>query len=548
LGDRPINRFVILLLFCLAPALLSSCILSFRKPLVDFVWPAKTASPNPQNSDCKQSAQVGPITSEFLAAAPPDGLLELTLSEAIMVGLENNRALQVGKLNPPITGASEQSERAAFDPVARALLEKSRQRSDFFTVNKDFKANTGVSQFLPTGTTLDFEVGTEWNPNFPLLAGSGSASTAKDPLLSDWKSYSKVSVTQALLRGGGVATNLVGLRQARLATHISIYELTGLAQATTAEIELAYWEYFSALVQVHIYSRSFDRCNRWIKETRERIGAGQKAKSDIYFFQAQAATSEQSLVDARSLQEKTRIRLLRLISPPSVTLWDRPLRLLTNPIIPKDPIENIQSHVDVALRMRPDLNQAKLQEQKGELDVVKTKNGLLPRLDLFIQLGRTGYSASFENSLQDYSSGDGGADLIGRLKLELPVFNRKANADYNRSLLGVAQQREAVNNLIQLAQQDILLAYTEIHRARAQMRVAASLVKFQLEKRNAEVEKYRLGISSADKMAQAERDTVTGEISALRARIDYLKGLTQFYVADGSLLARRRIGFDSQNN
>ena len=79
----------------------------------------ETASPNPQNSDCKQSAQVGPITSEFLAAAPPDGLLELTLSEAIMVGLENNKALQVGKLNPPITGASEQSERAAFDPVAR---------------------------------------------------------------------------------------------------------------------------------------------------------------------------------------------------------------------------------------------------------------------------------------------------------------------------------------------------------------------------------------------------------------------------------------------
>jgi outer membrane protein TolC len=62
-----------------------------------------------------------------------------------------------------------------------------------------------------------------------------------------------------------------------------------------------------------------------------------------------------------------------------------------------------------------------------------------------------------------------------------------------------------------------------------------------LEKRKAEIEKYRLGSSTADKVAQAEKDTVTAELSALQARIDYLKGLTQFYVAEGSLLPRRGI-------
>ena len=179
------------------------------------------------------------------------------------------------------------------------MSEKSRQRSEFFHSQRRFQSQYGgfaVSSLQGRHSIL------KWRQNgtqiFLFLQVRGWLPPLKIPLLSDWKSYSKVSVTQALLRGGGVATNLVGLRQARLATHISIYELTGLAQATTAEIELAYWEYFSALGQVHIYSRSFDRCNRWVKETSERIGAGEKAKSDIYFFQAQAATSEQSLVDA----------------------------------------------------------------------------------------------------------------------------------------------------------------------------------------------------------------------------------------------------------
>jgi outer membrane protein TolC len=214
---------------------------------------------------------------------------------------------------------------------------------------------------------------------------------------------------------------------------------------------------------------------------------------------------------------------------------------MTEPSIPKDSVEDLQDHILLASRMRPDINQAKLQEQKGELEIVRTKNGLLPKLDLFIQLGRTGYSKTFSGTLLDYSEGDGGADLLGRLKLEFPFLNRRAKAEYNRSLLEFTKQKEAVENLIQLAQQDVLLAYVEIHRAKDQMRTSSSLIKVQLEKRKAEIEKYRLGSSTADKVAQAEKDTVTAELSALQARIDYLKGLTQFYVAEGSLLPRRGI-------
>ena len=541
MGFRAYKCLVTLFLCSLLTFFLSSCVLNIKNPLRYYLWPVETP-PLKEIAKNDQVASKSPSRKDSLvSAANSDGNVEITLSQAILVGLQNNKVFQVDKLKPPITSSAEEVERAAFDPVGRTALEKSRLRSDFYTVNKDFKASAGVSHLLPTGTTLDFEAGTEWNPNFPVLAGSGSGSAAKDPIVSDWKAYTKLSVTQALLRGGGIPVNLVNLRKARLDTQISLYELTGLAQSHTAEIEFAYWEYFLALGRVHIYNRSLDLSNRWVQDTQERIRLGQKAKSDVYFFQAQVATTEQSLIDARSLQEKTRLRLLRFISPPSVDLWNRQLRLMTEPSIPKDSVEDLQDHILLASRMRPDINQAKLQEQKGELEIVRTKNGLLPKLDLFIQLGRTGYSKTFSGTLLDYSEGDGGADLLGRLKLEFPFLNRRAKAEYNRSLLEFTKQKEAVENLIQLAQQDVLLAYVEIHRAKDQMRTSSYLIKVQLEKRKAEIEKYRLGSSTADKVAQAEKDTVTAELSALQARIDYLKGLTQFYVAEGSLLPRRGI-------
>jgi outer membrane protein len=532
LGFRFTKKIVALLLFFLVPACLSACIFPSRSPLLDYLWPVQIAPLTDKGEKEQKSAQVSSNPGPATAKASPEGLLQVTLSEAVLVGLSNNQQFQVARVTPPITSTGEEEQKARFDPVVRAETERSRTRTDRFTVNQDFKASTGVSQFLPTGTTLDLELGTERSRNMP---------PAADPN-SDWKSFTRLSVTQALLQGAGIPVNLASLRQARIDTQISLYELTGLAQSLTAEIENAYWDYFLALGQVDIYSRSLALAKRLVRETRERISLGQKARSEIYFVQAEASTREQSLIDAKSFQEKNRLRLLRLISPPSADLWNRPVRLLTRPTIPRDSVEDLSNHIQLAMQMRPDINQARLAELRGELEIVKTKNGLLPKLDLFVMLGRTGYARSFSKSAYDYTAGEGGLDFLARLQFQFPLLNRKAKAQYNRSALQLAQEKEAVENLVQLSQQDVLLAYVEIHRAKDQMKAASNTVRFQLEKREAEIEKYRLGTSNAYRVAQAERDAVTSEISALQARIDYLKGFTQFYFAEGSLLARRGIG------
>jgi outer membrane protein len=528
---RPFSKKFLAILF-LIPVCLSACIFPTKSPWFDYLWPVKTPPLTEEKEKGQKPAHPPSKPGPAPANKSPDGLLQVTLSEAVLVGLTNNQQFQVERLNPPITSTAEEEEKARFDPVVRAETERSRQRSNRTTVTQDFQASTGVSQFLPTGTTLDLELGTEWTRDIPPGA---------DPN-SDWKSFTTLGVTQALLQGAGIPVNLANLRQARIDTQISLYELNGLAQTLTAEIETAYWDYFLALGQVDIYSRSLSLAQRLVRETRERISLGQKARSEIYFVQAEASTREQSLIDAKSFQEKTRVRLLRLISPPSVDLWNRPVRLLTKPVIPRDSVEDLADHIQLALRMRPDINQARLSEQRGELEIVKTSNGLLPKLDLFILLGRTAYARSFSKSAYDYTQGEGGLDFVTRLQFEFPLLNRKAKAQYNRSVMQLAQEKQAVDNLIQLAQQDVLLAYVEIHRAKDQMGVSSATVKFQREKRQAEIEKFRLGTSNAYQVAQTERDAVASEISALQARMDYLKGLTQFYVADGSLLSRRGIG------
>jgi outer membrane protein len=508
---------------------LSGCVIPARFPYLPSILSGGEPA-SPKKSGAAAANPKGPPERILRSSDIP---LRITLSEAILVGLSNNKEFQVERLQPAVTATSEQEAASVFDPLALAEIERTRQRSDQLTVQQEFKASGRVSRFLPTGTTVAAESGALWNTTIP---------PGTDPN-SDWKTYSQVSVTQALLRGAGVPVNLANLRIARLETQISVSQLSGFAQTLAAAIEDGYWDYFLALGQIDIYSRSLSLAQRIVRETQQRINAGQKARSEIYFVKAEASTREQSLIDAKSDMEKTKIKLLRLMSPPSADLWNQQIRLLTQPLIPGDEIEDLPVHVQLAMRMRPDVTEARLKEQQGQLQVVKTSNGLLPKLDLFIMLGRSGYASSFANSLSDITSGSGGLDFITRGQLEIPIGNQQAIAQYNRSTLTLSQQREAIDNLLQLAQQDVLLAYVELHRAKDQMRVSTNTVRLQLEKRDAEMEKYRLGTSSAYSVAQAERDAVNSEVSALQARIAYLKGLTQFYVAEGTLLARRGIRF-----
>jgi outer membrane protein len=65
-----------------------------------------------------------------------------------------------------------------------------------------------------------------------------------------------VAVSQALLRGFGREVNLAMLRQARLETHITLYELQGFSEALVAAVEDAYWDYALSLRQIEIVGRA----------------------------------------------------------------------------------------------------------------------------------------------------------------------------------------------------------------------------------------------------------------------------------------------------
>jgi len=207
--------------------------------------------------------------------------------------------------------------------------------------------------------------------------------------------------------------------------------------------------------------------------------------------------------------------------------------------LPDVALDDVEQHVQVALRMRPELNETKLLIQRGDLEVVSTRNGLLPRLDLFIDFGKSGYASIFTRAAENLT--EDRYDVTAGLSLAYPPANRAAQARHSRAVVSRQQSRLALENLAQLVQVDIRSAYIEVNRTRQQIAATAATRTSQEEKLRAETEKFRVGRSTSLLVAQAQRDLVTSQIAETQAVANYLKALVALYRLEGSLLQRRSI-------
>jgi outer membrane protein TolC len=465
----------------------------------------------------------------------PPGPLKITITDAILLCLENNRSLVVQRLNPSIQQIAEDRERAIFDPTTDAEISAGRVKGERLarsgSETEDFTNNIvdgiiSLEQYFPTGTTVALEASSEMD----------------DSSLYDSSFYSTrlgMTVTQALLKGYGTDVNLARLRQARLDTRMSEFELRGFTEFLVAEVERTYWDYALARRQIEIVEESLKVARQQLNETKQLIDVGRLAKAELAAVQAEVAAQEQALIEARANKESIRLQLLRLLNPAGSGIWQREVDLIYQPTLPEIKLEDVELHVAVSMRMRPILNEARLKILRDDLELVKTQNGLLPLMDLFITLGKSGYADSFGESISNIK--EDSYDALAGVRFNYPIFNRDAEALHRRAKLTREQSQKALENLSQLVEVDVRTAYIEVNRTKQQIAASRVTRTFDEEKLRTETEKLRVGKSTSFLVAQAQRDLLVSRIAEVRALANYLKALIDLYRQDGSLLERRRI-------
>lgn len=469
-----------------------------------------------------------------LAPGSTEPSLTLTIEDAVFLSLRNNRELAIQQSNPVIAGAFEQIERGTYDPELFASLIDSRESaletarstgSQFETDRNDTAGEVGIRQRLPTGGELEATV------------GSGRNKSNRTPE----QQFARVglTLTQQLLRGFGPSVNLARIRQAALDTEASKAELQGYTEALVADVEMAYWQYVAAREAINVVQQSLELAQTQLEDVEARIEVGALPKNEAAAARAEVSLSRQALIDAQSYFVQQRYTLIRLIYPDLPPHRMRELDATSKPRQDLSPEPDIDERIALALQSRPEIEEAQLRFRRRELETVVTRSGLLPKLELFINLGKSGYADTFSESFERM---DGPShDVTVGLQFSQAIGNRSARARDMIALTTLQQSEEALANLRDLVRFDVLLAINELERARKQIAASADTCLFRAEILQSEQDRFEVGTSTSLIVARAQRDLVESQINEIKAHVAYQIAVVRLYLAEGSLLDRRGI-------
>ena len=466
----------------------------------------------------------------------------LTLEEAVLRALESNAALRSERLEPEIAATFQEIERAVFDPEIFAELRVRRDREDrlddrlgdrFAVETEREDVQAGIRQQFAPGTEVELGVTQDRR-----LSESDAPGAADSSALH--RSRLNLTLNQPLLRGSGRAVNLVRIQQAELDTLRSEYELRGFTEALVADVETTYWDLVQAEREIELFEASLALAEEQIERTEERVRLGDLSETELAPLEAEAALRRQELIDARNRRDVARLELLQLTGTDYAPGEAPELTPETAPTLPEDAEPDpVATHLLLALEHRAELSEARLLLERNELELVRTRNGLLPRLDLFVTLGKSGYADSFGSAVEEL---DGRSyDAVVGLRVEQPLGRRAGQAEHRQAGLQREQALLGIDNLTRLVQVDVQSAWLEVARSQAQIEATAATRAAQEERLRAEEARFEVGQTTAFALSQAQRDLLQAQVDQQAAQIGYRQALVDLYRLDGSLLERRGI-------
>ncbi|HOZ47541.1 MAG TPA: TolC family protein [Candidatus Hydrogenedentes bacterium] len=540
-------------------------------------WTPATVAP-PASLD----AALDRVDRDTLPLAPQGGVVEavanagtpeasrLTRDGAILTALSRNRSLAVERFETDIAQTSVQEARASFDPTFALsssyseanlpysggagtsagtgaatgtgdLADLSRSLSalsNAIAVLEDDDVQTSrrsdntvrLSEYAPTGTELFLAGG----------YGRDSSSVVSD---ADYEGTWSVGVNQALLQGAGTALNLVSLRQSRNSTAASEHALRSVTMDVVESVENAYWSLVLANETEQIRLFSVQLTQEQLNLNEALISVGKLAESARISAEAAVASSEADLVDAQANVRSRAIELWRLMNPEceagaflGFTPTDAPETVLVD--------LDAETSVRLAELYRPELAQARLSLANRDLEVIRTKNGLLPKLDFSASYGRTSSGTSSSAAGRHLDDGYYDDFQVG-LSFEVSLTNRAERARHLRAMFQQEQAEASVSNLEQLIEAEVRQAAVEAERQWQRIQATEKEVASREEELRVEQDQFRVGRSTNLDVLQVQQGLIQAKVDEVTARVGYIQAITALYRTEGTLLERRGVSVET---
>ncbi|MEQ8847755.1 TolC family protein [Botrimarina sp.] len=397
---------------------------------------------------------------------------------------------------------------------------------------------------------------------------------------ASFQSILETEVRQPLLRGAGVRFNRIagpgsrpgafnGVLLARTRTDIGLAEFEAAVRDLVANVENAYWDLYFAYRDLDAKKRARD----YALETYQAIAANKQSgrpegvEENLGQALEQYWNFQAAVIDAQAGRTADGTRTGNGIgggvgaAPVGVRLAERRLRLILGmpinggsmlrpadepvvaPVVLDWPVL-----VQDAMIARPELRRQRWRIKQLELELIASRNFLLPRLDVVGRYRWRGFGEDlisqsdqrFASAYGNLSGGDYQEWLLG-VELEAPIGFRFAHTAVRNAEHSLARARAILDE----QQRDVVFGLTnataDLQRAFAVSQ--AQYNRFQAARRQIEAlqRAEEAGRTTIDLVLDAQRQALDTEIAYHLATIDYALSMRNVYYETGTLLEYNNI-------
>jgi outer membrane protein len=492
------------------------------------------------------------------------GKLELSLKNYLQLVMANNPDISIQVVSVEIQKDAITRAFAIFDPLATGRFTTTRQKTPSSNaINGAVVLNTLneplsllYSQLLPTGTTYNVQFGnTRLTTNSALATYNPSHS-----------SNLNFNISQPLLRGRGAYFTRLPITIARSKLRSSQFSMHDQIMQLIATAETVYWNVVSAKENLRVQEQALSLADVSLKRSKRELELGAISSLEIYQPEANYATAQIAVVQARYNLTNAENALRRQIGADLDPKYrDLPV-VLTESVTP--PTENNtfdrEAIVQQALRMRPDLRAVNESMATDDLSIAQANNALLPNLSLTAQYGAYGQGGTYYNrqnifladgtqntivSVTPGGFGDAFSQMFGfgyptygfGLTLQLPIRDRNAAANLADALVNKKLDALRARSTEKAIRLQVLQAVTQVENSRASVDLAKVARDLAQKRVDADQKRYELGTTTIFFVLASQNDLVTAESALVRESINYRINLMTLLQRTGELLEERGI-------
>lgn len=454
-------------------------------------WATDTLAP------LRQATMPGKLT-----LAVNDQVVDLSLADAVSLGLRDNRAIRNAYLQRVVQKFDLQVAEDQFTP--KLLL------SGRFLTGKNQDGHYRTGEVVPT-TTLLSELGTRFSLSW---TGRINKADRTDRYQSNGVA---ININQPLLRDAGTEVTNAPVRFARLVERANQLSLKSTVSQTITQIVTTYRELLRAQEQLRIARDALARSYQLMEVNKSLIKAGRMAEFDIVQAEADATTQELGVEEAANRLDTSRRELLRLLA----------LDLNTQ-MRASDTLQAKRIALDIALSLRvalenqPEYLTQLISNELAAINLVVAKNQRLWDVSLI------GGVSQLRDRFMGNQSGNFNRqwDKYAGIQVNIPIGDLHARQNEVRAEIDVKNKEIQLTEIRQILERDVGDAVRDVGTRWRQYEIAQRAKELSLRKLEIEREKLKVGRSSNFQVLSFETDLRNAENSQLNALISYLNSLT----------------------